>query len=186
MSNKKYWHNTFLEIYEDLDAFKTDLASYLPTFDSTMSLTAQQQSTIYYLLVARYGENPIANNTEDLFKTKLFARIYAYAPLFFRKRQIQDTLRSLTEDEIRLGSKQIYNHAFNPSTTPTTATLEELEFINDQNTANNKKGKLDGYMLLWSMLSSNEVEDFLKKFKSLFQFYLDREVPYWYNEEEGE
>jgi hypothetical protein len=64
--------------------------------------------------------------------------------------------------------------------------LEELEFINDQNTANNKKGKLDGYMLLWSMLSSNEVEDFLKKFKSLFQFYLDREVPYWYNEEEGE
>lgn len=184
--SKKYWHKTFDEIYEDVDDFKTDYASYKTHYTPDIALSADQQATIYYLLSSKYGGNPIANHTENKFKEKLFAYIYAYAPMFLRKRQIQNTLRGLTEDEIRLGSKQIYNHAFNPSTTPTTATLEELEYINDQNTANNKKGKIDGYMLLWSMLSSNEVDDFLRKFRNLFQIVVDRQVPWWYDEEEEE
>lgn len=186
MSNRKYWHKTFVEIYEDATDFATDYATYIARFYPSITLNANQVSTIYYLLMSKYGGNPIANDTEDLFKNKLFAYIYAYAPLFFKKREIQNTLRGLTEDEIRLGSKQIYNHAFNPSTAPSTSTLDELDYINDQNTANNKKGKLDAYMTLWAILSSNEVDEFLRKFKSLFAISVDRQVPWWYDEDEGE
>lgn len=184
--SKMYWNETFLEIYPDLIGFKNDYETIGTNFHPSINLTDEQLSTIYYLLVSRYGSDPIANRTLTIFKTKLFALIYSYAPIFLKKREIQDKLRSLTEDELRLGSKQIYNHAFNPSNQPSTASLEELDYINDQNTATNKKGKTDAYMVLWSMLSSNEVEDFLRKFRVLFQIVVDRQLPWWYDYEEGE
>lgn len=46
------------------------------------------------------------------------------------------------------GSKVINNHAFNPSGSPTTATLEELTYTNEQTTQNYKKSKLEAYTVL--------------------------------------
>ena len=54
----------------------------------------------------------------------------------------------MSEDDLVKGSKQIVNHSYNPSTAPSTSTLEELTTINEQNTNNYKKGKLDAYAFL--------------------------------------
>lgn len=71
-----------------------------------------------------------------------------YGPAWERRLEIQDTLRTMSEDELIKGSKQIVNHSYNPSTAPSTSTLEELTTINEQNTNNYKKGKLDAYAFL--------------------------------------
>ena len=185
--NRLYVYPTFLEIYETQQDFADDYATYITNFTTDTILNATQIKSIYYLLVAKYGENPINNRTLELFKNKLFATIYQYAPMYLRKLAIQKTLRSLTEDEILVGAKQIYNHAFNPSSAPSTSTLEELDYINDQNTASNKKGKLDAYSILWSMLSANETEDFLRRFKVCFQLVVDRQLcGCYYNDDEEE
>ena len=65
--------------------------------------------------------------------------IATYGTTWERKKAIQISLRNLTEEQLLQGAKQIYNHAYNPSTEPTTQELEELTHINDQNVTNNKK-----------------------------------------------
>ena len=79
-----------------------------------------------------------------------------------------EKLRNLSEDDIIKGSKAIYNHAYNPGTEPTTATLEELEAINEQNTTNYKRSKLDAYGTLIDLLETDVTSAFLDKFKRLF------------------
>ena len=69
--------------------------------------------------------------------------MFAYGPAWEKKAAIQNTILGLTESDILVGAKQIYNHALNPSTAPKTSDLEELNYINDQNTALHKKSKLD-------------------------------------------
>lgn len=61
---------------------------------------------------------------------------------------MQNELRTMSDDDLIKGSKQIVNHSYNPSTTPSTATLEELTTINEQNTNNYKRSKLDAYAFL--------------------------------------
>jgi hypothetical protein len=78
----------------------------------------------------------------------MFSVIFQYGPTWEKKLDIQEKLRDLTEAEILAGAKAIYNHAFNPETTPSTASLEELNYINDQNITNYKKSKLEAYSIL--------------------------------------
>ena len=59
---------------------------------------------------------------------------------------LQNKIRNLSEDEIRTGTKAIYNQALNPGTEPSTGSLEELTSISAQNTTGYKKSKLDAYM----------------------------------------
>ena len=87
------------------------------------------------------------------------------------------------ENDILAGSKQIYNHAQNPSTDPDIDTDMELQYINDQNVTKNKKGKLEGYALLWQILVSDVTETFLNKFKSLFLTVVQPELPLLYETE---
>lgn len=61
---------------------------------------------------------------------------------------MQNELRTMSDDDLIKGSKQIVNHSYNPSTAPSTATLEELTTINEQNTNNYKRSKLDAYAFL--------------------------------------
>lgn len=179
----------FTEVWEDYNAFATDYASImanLTTVSATSPIKTASIKTIYYLLYARYGNNPIANLDETQWKYKLFSIIFMHGGKWERQLEIQNTLRGLTEDELLTGSKQIYNHAFNPSTEPTTTTLEELEFINDQNTANNKKGKLEAYNILWTILHSNATEDFLLKFRPLFKLFVSPTNTLFYITDEDE
>lgn len=177
----------FSEIYSEASKFVADYkASGL--YDATPghlnnSLSDEKATTLFYLLYAKYANNPIANLDENQFKYKMWSIIFKYGPAWEKKLDIQNKIRELTEDEIRVGSKAIYNHAYNPSTEPSTASLEELTAINEQNTTNYKKSKVDAYMALWQIVVSDVTEAFIKKFDSLFKQFVTPERTWIYVQE---
>lgn len=178
----------FTDIWEDVNEFLSDYSGEtqvgIPAIISNTSAT-----TLYYLLYSKYGNNPIANNDITQFKYKMFSIIFQYGPTWEKRLDIQGKLRALTEDEIILGSKAIHNHAFNPSTAPGTSSLSELPYINDQNTTNYKKSKLEGYGLLWELLDDSITSKFIDRFNICFKKFVAPEKPLLFvteDEEEGE
>lgn len=177
----------FCEIFDNAADFVTEYKNS-GLYDATSghlnnSLSDRDATTLFYLLYARYANNPIANLDENQFKYKLWATIFQYGPAWSKKLDIQNKLRELTDDEIRIGSKAIYNHAYNPSTDPSTASLEELTAINEQNTTNFKKSKIDGYMGLWQLVVSDVTNEFIKKFEKLFKAFVTPERTWIYVQE---
>ena len=171
-----YRTRKFADIWPSADAFIQDYqASAIP-----QKLKVADATTLYYLLYARYGNSSIANSDENQFKYKIFSTIYIGGATWAKKQEIQDKLRAMTEDEILAGTKAINNHAYNPQTAPTTDTVEELEYINEQNTTKYKKSKLDGYALLWAILNDGVTERFLREFRYHFLVVVEPQVPLWY------
>ena len=171
-----YRTRKFADIWPSADAFIQDYqASAIP-----QKLKVADATTLYYLLYARYGNSSIANSDDNQFKYKIFSTIYIGGATWAKKQEIQDKLREMTEDEILAGTKAIYNHAFNPQTAPTTDTVDELEYINEQNTTKYKKSKLDGYALLWAILNDGVTETFLREFRYHFLVVVEPQLPLWY------
>ena len=171
-----YRTRKFADIWPSADAFIQDYqASAIP-----QKLKVADATTLYYLLYARYGNSSIANSDENQFKYKIFSTIYIGGATWAKKQEIQDKLREMTEDDILAGTKAIYNHAFNPQTAPTTNTVDELEYINEQNTTKYKKSKLDGYALLWAILNDGVTETFLREFRYHFLVVVEPQLPLWY------
>ena len=171
-----YRTRKFADIWPSADAFIQDYqASAIP-----QKLKVADATTLYYLLYARYGNSSIANSDENQFKYKIFSTIYIGGAPWAKKQEIQDKLRTMTEDEILAGTKAINNHAYNPQTAPTTDTVEELEYINEQNTTKYKKSKLDGYALLWAILNDGVTERFLREFRYHFLVVVEPQLPLWY------
>lgn len=161
-----YRTRTFADIFEDYEEFSSGYENSGINEGTKYELDAVQKA--YYLLYARYGNSHIAYSDENQFKYALYSIIWQYGPTWAKRLEIQADLRDLDEDELVRGSKAIYNHAFNPNTEPSTATLEELTTINDQNTTNYKKSKLEAYGILWELLKTDVTNEFLNKFKKLF------------------
>ena len=171
-----YRTRKFADIWPSADAFIQDYqASAIQ-----QKLKVADATTLYYLLYARYGNSSIANSDENQFKYKIFSTIYIGGATWAKKQEIQDKLRAMTEDEILAGTKAINNHAYNPQTAPTTDTVEELEYINEQNTTKYKKSKLDGYALLWAILNDGVTERFLREFRYHFLVVVEPQLPLWY------
>lgn len=183
----RYITRTFSQIYSSFDEFSADYAQFMPLISAGVTpLTSDNIQAVYYLLYARYGNTPIANFDETQWKMKVLSNILAYGPTWQRKKAIQVSLRALTEDELLLGAKQIYNHAYNPSTEPSTSDLEELTHINDQNVTNNKKSKMEAYSILWANLHVDATDEFLNKFKNCFSRFVGPQFPIIYVSEEEE
>lgn len=176
-----YRTRRFTDIYSTVDAFKQEYeSSQLPKrFVNNSSIL-----TLYYLLYSRYGNSHVAFSDENQFRYALMSTIFMYGPTWEKRLEVQDILRKMTEEELIKGGKAIYNHAFNPGTAPSTATLEELTAINDQNTTNYKKSKLEGYSTLLAVLETDVTEEFLSKFKKLFITVLEPDYPLLYTTEE--
>ena len=171
-----YRTRKFADIWPSVDAFLKDYQeSAIP-----QKLKTADATTLYYLLYARYGNSSIANSDENQFKYKVFSTIYIGGATWAKKQEIQDKLREMTEDEILAGTKAIYNHAYNPQTAPTTDTVEELDYINEQNTTKYKKSKLDGYAMLWAILNDGVTEKFLREFRYHFLVVVEPQLPLWY------
>lgn len=158
----------FTDIWEDATTFLTDFQLSGLDGDSvnTRVIPDAAVNTLYYLLYSAYGNSHVANSDENQFKYKVYSTIFMYGPSWAKRLDIQEKLRKLSDDEILLGTKQIFNHSFNPSTEPTTSTLEELTTINEQNTNTVKKGKLDAYTMLWSIITTDVTKEFIDKFKN--------------------
>ena len=181
----QYITKTFSEVFPNFTKFKSDYDDLIPLVSGGVApLTLANIQATYYLLYARYGNTPIVNYDETQFKMKLMAVITTYGPVWERKKAIQKSLRDLTEAELLQGAKQIYNHAFNPSTEPTTAQLEELTHINDQNTTNNKKSKMEAYSILWANLHVDATDEYMNKFKNCFSRFVGDQFPIIYVEED--
>ena len=135
---------------------------------------------------------------------------------------MQEDIRNLTLQEITTGTKTdwssegtqsqnnsgtdttINNHAFNPSTAPSTQSTNELDYIDQQQVAKgtdtrtmsgteNKttgqtitKSKMDAYAQLWDLVATDVTNDYIAKSKKCFkQFILpERNMIYVTEDEE--
>lgn len=180
----------FTEVWDSAEDFKADLedSAFAGCMqDGSVQGQPDNVSLLYYLLYAKYGNNPIANNDITQFKYKVYSVMFQYGPTWEKKLDIQAKLRGLTEAEIMTGSKAIYNQALNPGTAPSTGSLDELTYINSQNTTNLKRSKLEGYELLVSLLDDNLTAKFIEKFNICFKKFVYPEQPLLYvTDEEGE
>ena len=181
----EYITKTFVQVFPSYEEFKKDYDDLISLVSGGITpLTEDNVRATYYLLFARYGNNPIVNYDETQFKFKLMTVIATYGPVWERKKAIQKSLRDLSEAELLQGAKQIYNHAYNPSTEPTTAELEEVTHINDQNTTNNKKSKMEAYSILWANLHVDATDEYINKFKNCFSRFVGDQHPIIYVEED--
>lgn len=143
---------------------------------------------VYYLLAARYANNPIANRDVNQFKIKVFSIMYQYGPIWEKKLEIQQQLHDIDiegEDWLQ-GAKAIYNTALNPETAPSTASLEELNYINQQNTTNHKRSKFDALAILTALLDDKFTDEFIRKFRVCFKQFVAPEDPLLFVTEEDE
>lgn len=170
---------TFSAIFPDADTFLEDYKSS----GLNSGLDDATITTLYYLLYARYGNSHIASSDENTFKYRVWSTIFMYGPTWQKRLEVQEKIRGLTEAEIASGSLAVYNHAFNPSSAPSTTTKEELEYINEQNTTRYKKGTVDAYRDLWDMLDTDVTKYFIDRFKDLFLKIVEPEYPLWYRTE---
>ena len=174
----EYSTKTFAQVYPSYEKFKEDYDDLITLVSGGVQpLTPANTQATFYLLYARYGNNPIVNFDLTQFKMKLMSVIATYGPVWEKKKAIQKSLRDLTEAELLQGAKQIYNHAFNPSTEPSTQELEELTHINDQNVTNNKKAKMEAYSILWANLHVDATDEYLNKFKNCFSRFVGDQYP---------
>ena len=166
----------FREVWPSSDEFVTDFA----TSPFAGCLDMDRERLLYGLLFARHANDPLANLDEDQFKAKLFSIAFQYGPTWQKRLDIQARLRSLTEEELTAGSKAIRNHAANPSTRPSSSSLEELNYIDDQSTSSYKKSKMEAYAQLWDLLDVDVTGEFLAKFAPCFKTFAAPERPALY------
>lgn len=136
------------------------------------------------LLYAEYGNSPIAFSDVNLFKANVWSTIFKFGPTWEKRLEIQDKLRNISEDELRVGSKAINNTAVNPTQRQTTSGLEEVTEITQQTATNFKKSKLDAYAQLNDLLESDVTGEFIKQFKKCFKQFVMPENVVLYEDEE--
>ena len=172
----QYDTKLFTDIYDKVDTFVADYNSI-----NLGGLTDPTLVTkLFYLLYAKFGNSPIANLDENQFKYKLFSTVFMYGPAWEKRLDIQNEIRNLSADDLLQGAKAIYNHALNPETDPSTLAPDELTYINEQNTTQYKKSKMDAYGQLWRLVSTDVTADFLAKFNDCFKKFVKPANPLIY------
>lgn len=173
-----YRTNKFTDIFEDFDTFKQEYTA--SAFKD--ALANDDLEILYYLLYARFGNSHIANSDENQFKYKLYATIWQFGPVWAKKVEVQKEIRSLTLAELQEGSRQVSDHAYNPST-EITSTSGEIETINEQDRVKYKKSKADAYAMVMEIMEQDVTEEFIKKFTPLFIVIAEPQEPLLYRED---
>lgn len=98
------------------------------------TITDQNATTLFYLLYARYGNNPIANRDITQFKYKIFSVVFQFGPTWEKRLSVQATLRGMQlSDLIDDGAfseafqTNGYNSSSSTGTSGNTRTLNTLE-----------------------------------------------------------
>ncbi len=185
------WNNTTFNQQLFTQQYTQTLSNIYPTYDDFlndyMELGIPQRlknvaflETIYVLLMGEYASSSIMSFSEDQFRLRLFTLIMSYGPQYERELNLQDTLLRMTDDELQLSSKAIYNTSLHPDQAPTTDTLDELPTINQQNVTKHKRSKLDAYAMLTDLLNADLTKQFIKRFDHLFVRVLRTNQPLFY------
>lgn len=175
-----YRTRTFANIFPSYEDFEAAYNENPLKIDFNSYLTLEQ---LYYMLYAHYGNSHIAYSDENQFVFYMWSIIYQHGPRVIKKRELQIEATKITTDEALQGGKAIYNVAFNPNAVPTTQTLEELEYISNQNTTNYKKSKLEAIAAMEALISRDVIDDFIHLFKRLFIQILAPDYPLLYSTE---
>ena len=90
-------------------------------------------NTLYYLLYARYANNPLANYDEEQFKYRVFSIIFQYGPTWEKRLSVQQTLRGLQiEDLVGDGTfSQLFGHQGANSSNTTNSSNSTRTIDND-------------------------------------------------------
>lgn len=219
-----YDTNLFCEIWDSSDKFLADYNNTGTEFTNQVPTTISQENALmtYLLLFSRYGNNPIANYDVNQFKNKIFTIIWQYGPAWEKRLSMQEDIRNLTLQEITQGTKTdwssegtqsqnnsgtdttINNHAYNPSTAPTTQSTNELDYIDQQQVAKGSntstisgtdskttgqvvtKSKMDAYAQLWDLVATDVTNVYIAKFKNCFKQFVapERRMIYVTEDEE--
>lgn len=163
-----YYTRSFTDIWPNLAAFQADYAAAALDLSDFGQSTDKQVSQLFYLLYAKYGNSHIRSNDEEQFKYKLWAIVFSYGPAWLKRLEIQEKVRALTENDLSDGGKAIYNTALNPDVAPSTQSLEELQYISNQNTTNYKRNKADSLNVQWGLLKTDVTTEFINRFANLF------------------
>lgn len=168
--------------YEDFESGYKESGIY----DDKNTVTDKHLELLYYLLYARYGNSTVASIDESQFKYGVYSIIFQYGPSWEAKLGTQEALRELIKDpeKLVLGASAVYNHAKGPSAPPGTDNFDPMKFIDDQNTSQYKKGKLDAYAIATELLKTDVTEAFIAKFAKLFIKVVEPNLPLWYVEKE--
>lgn len=117
------------DIWESAQEFIQDYTHVgIPT-----TISIENATTLFYLLYAKYGNNPIANYDITQFKYKMFSVIWQYGPTWEKKLSIQETLRGLQLNDLLDNGKieELFNHeGTNQSTS--SGTNENTRTLNTQ------------------------------------------------------
>ena len=80
------------QVWESAEDFVAEYADNgIPT-----TISNENAALTYYLMYARYGNNPIANLDENQFKYKVWSVIFQYGPTWEKKLALQSDLRTMT------------------------------------------------------------------------------------------
>lgn len=172
----------FTDVWDNVDDFLEDYNGIgIPATISTTSAT-----TLFYLLYAKYGNNPLANRDITQFKYRLFSIVFQYGPTWEKRLDLQKKIRELSDTDLLTGAKAIYNSALNPGTSPSTGDLDELNYINAQNTTNYKKSKMEAYNIQEGLLDDSITAKFIEKFLVCFKRFVYPEKPLLFVSEDEE
>lgn len=149
-----------------------------------LPIKSENLNLLFYLLYSKYANSVVASSDINRFIFSVARLIFQFGPTWETRLRIQKSLRELSDEDLKKGSTDIYNHAYNPSSAPSTQATEELSYINEQTVTKRRKGPLDAYAYLWDLLDTDVTGEFLDKFKSLFLVIVLPEKPLWYVSEE--
>lgn len=160
------WNKSIFKQYTDDKGVKQD------------TLTSENLTVIYELLYGRYAENTTVSDNLVKFKSQLFGIIYNYGPVWQAKLKTQRELMNLTVKDLQLGSTVVQNHATNPETAPQINSDGLLSYIDQQSAQIVKKSPIEGYANLIALLDADVTEEFLNKFKKLFNKFINKSFEY--------
>lgn len=187
MNNYSYYGSfrtrTFAEIFPDATTFNDFYVNCGIPARLLNTSNDYNINTIYALLISHYASNNIKSSDENRFKLQLMTVIFQYGPIWQKEMEAQDKILALSDEELLAGSKAIYNTARNPGVSPSTGSLEELTYIDNQNTTNYRKAKAEGYAMISSYLDKGVTRRFLDKFKNLFIVISYPDYPLLYEED---
>ena len=100
------------KLMTDVWSKATDFVTDYQNIGIPTTISAQNATTLYYLLYARYGNTPIANYDEEQWKYKIFSIVFQYGPTWEKRLDIQNTLRGLQiSDLVDNGSfHELFSH----------------------------------------------------------------------------
>ena len=170
-----YNTETFSQIYPDFESFKDTFDNDFDSYAKDI-ISADSLETLYWLLYARYCDNPITNYSVNNFKAKIVAITFQKGPSWEKRLAIQDTIRNLSEDDLLSGARTLFNNAAHDERAPGTNTDEELPYINVQNVTKQRRSKLDAYSYLQDILRTDVTEEFIRSYAKLFSKFVSPTV----------